>query len=356
MGNGQKPKISSIFQYLIRKNGTCVICDEILNDKFGHLKLIHHYDIQLILGCVVSLSRTKTFSTNNKPKTKENSSLLECRYCKKPIHAKMNLHRHQSLCELIGKYRSGNKCLLCGTTENTIKKNPRQHFLRYHSENFNQAQLATLNQSRKLEERKKVKCKVCNLVTSSISNHRKICAELSKYAIGVTCKICKKIFAERKNVVKHFKIFHQNNQRSTKAGLDNKGQNDAFEILKEEDTSTASDLDDARTDKIEIKVEKEQIFDISESIEDNETDLENETEPKYNMVKSFQSYLTNQSHESRIVTKLSKCPICFAIFAFQEDIRSHLELYHKMPMNQFGKLGLKIVELSVSEFSNLWKQ
>ena len=260
-----------------------------------------------------------------------------CKHCSEPIYAIMNLSRHESICEILGKYRKGEKCFIC---QESFGKLVTKHFLRNHCELLNAEEI------RKLEQMQGGKCKFCKLTFfSSLAIHENECEEMCRYLIGATCKICPKTFRRRNLARDHFKKVHLNH--SQKDRKQNKTKN------------TRGNLEKESNDHMEIKKEisqNERIFDITENTKTNPMILVDEIEPeaKNNIDDSALSSTSNQFDGSRIVTKLQKCPICFAIFAFEEDIRSHLEIYHKMPMDQFVNLGLKIEERPVSEFANLW--
>ena len=65
-----------------------------------------------------------------------------------------------------------------------------------------------------------------------------------------------------------------------------------------------------------------------------------------------QTARVEESADSKIVTKLYKCPVCFVVFTSQVDIYNHMEWHHKLSIDHLSKMGLKIEERLISE---LWK-
>ena len=58
--------------------------------------------------------------------------------------------------------------------------------------------------------------------------------------------------------------------------------------------------------------------------------------------------------DPNVVQKLQKCPICREILAFSGHFTDHITEFHRIPMEDFEQLGLKVEEFSVSELVDFW--
>ena len=106
------------------------------------------------------------------------------------------------------------------------------------------------------------------------------------------------------------------------------------------------ELKEKSFDKMEYKEEQSE-FDFDEST--TEHSEENEDVPTLDVEKSQAEY-ENVEKDPFAVEKFMKCPICKSVFAFYEHFSRHIEKFHRIPMQEFQSLDLKVQEYLVSTF------
>ena len=128
-------------------------------------------------------------------KGRKRANELKCRFCNGPIYAKMNLIKHERLCEIIGQYRDGDRCLICNKVFGLQAK---FHFRSKHLEIFD----ATKQKS--LFEKAVGTCKHCNLeFKSGLRAHEVTCGEFVGILLGRKCLLCNKTFVKRCDALRH---------------------------------------------------------------------------------------------------------------------------------------------------------
>ena len=143
--------------------------------------------------------RTNSIRTNSKgqpwTKGRQKAQQLYCRFCDVPIYAKMNLIKHESLCEIIGKYRNGNQCLIC---DKDFAQQPKIHFRQKHLNIFD------MKDQKSLLERATGTCRHCHLsFKSGMKAHEATCGEFTGILLGTTCLLCNKTFKKRSDAIRH---------------------------------------------------------------------------------------------------------------------------------------------------------
>ena len=169
---------------------------------------------------------------------------------------------------------------------------------------------------------------------------------MCKIVTGSTCLICNKTYKFRKGVFQHVRQAHQKysvgQQSESKKEKSVEIVNDQNWITILYGNESKLNLNDTeRSMKVEFDEEKLHLKIVSTVSNNQKHQSEIEHSPTAQAEKS--------DPESRVVTKLHKCPICNRIFAFEKDISDHLSAYHNMPMEKFLNLGLKVKEYFVSD-------
>ena len=329
----------------------------------------------------------------SKPSNSSNKRIFEnqwfqCRHCNKTIYAKMNLTRHEPMCEILGKYRDGRKCLICGSVFT------KDHFRRKHFELFDSIGRARLDKQGKTE------CQYCRLQfkrTDYLSSHEKSCQELHQIIKGTTCIICNHEYKTRQTAIGHAKWHHKekfydhlgqpsDNQvkesqtvsnptviKFSKSGqsAQESSENEIIDLSNEEvpEQSTVQRVqqilgfkeeidhfeESVQNDEIDVISDNtdpdENIFeDIEDCVDENETETELDKMPRAKLVAKPEPTIEDfmvEGVDPTSVTKLLVCPICQAKFVLTEQMGDHITKFHKMPMEVFVQMELKVKKLFV---------
>ena len=363
-GSTNHIKMCKLYYKFIQNGNECKLCGESTRDFGTHMKKKHADKLTSNVENVVA-KKVKPKTTRleiTKEKAKPISSSKEgndsnCQFCQKFIANRGSKKTHERSCAKYGKFINGLECLICkkssSSRDGLIKHLNNVHKSEYDQvadpilQNSNDSQQSGSNVVQKvainIEKRtqpnevtqalnehicydcnkafefeyelamhKKNCLKVCKhcqvkVRPSELDDHQAKCYDAKKYISDLSCTICDLRFQAKPQVFHHVLSQHLVQEATEDAEVPDIQIKSSFVVSKFERLSNHFDLEPA----------------------------------------TFQTFALEEV-DPRIVTKLYKCPICFAKLIALPHAEDHIAKFHRIPHQHFMRMGLEIEEIIVS--------